>query len=134
MPLCYAKSSSNCRVGLASPFSSSIPPLPFGPRPFLFYYPLMHLIDSLEPRRLLSATLTSGTLRVLGTSGSDIISISLHNHAYNVNINGIVSTFAASSVRSLVVRGNAGNDRITLSGKIKANTTIRREDGDDTIQ
>src|SRR6266568_5269215 len=94
----------------------------------------MNQIDALESRFLLSASLTSGTLRVSGTSGSDTISVSLHNHAYNVNFNGVKSTFVASSVRSLVVRGNAGNDKITLSGPLKANTTIRGDDGDDTIQ
>src|SRR5258706_1904556 len=90
---------------------------------------LMHMIDPLEPRFLLSASLSKGTLRVAGGSGSDTISVSLHNHAYNVNINGVKSTFAASSVRSLLGRGNDGNDQITLSGPINAPHTVNGNDG-----
>src|SRR5882672_9207813 len=108
--------------------------LEFGPRPFLFYYRSMHLSEPLERRILLSASLSNGTLRVNGTSGSDTISVTLRNHKYTVTINSATSTFSPSSVRSLLVRGNAGNDKITLSGPIKANTTVNGDDGEDTIQ
>src|SRR3954468_14836854 len=94
----------------------------------------MLLIGALETRRLLAASISSGTLRVSGGSGSDTISVNLHNHAYNVNINGTKSTFSPSAVRSLLVRGGSGNDKITLSGPIKATTTVNGEDGADTIQ
>src|SRR6266436_8943238 len=88
----------------------------FGPSPFLRYYPTMHLTEPLERRVLLSASLSNGTLKVNGTSGSDIISIALHNHKYTVTINSTTSTFSPSAVRGLTVRGNAGNDKIKLSG------------------
>src|SRR5262245_12795940 len=94
----------------------------------------MHLTEPLEPRLFLSATLKSGTLKVNGTSGSDIISITLRNHKYTVTINGAPKTFNPAKVRSLVVRANAGNDKINLSGPIKANTTVNGDDGDDTVQ
>src|SRR4051794_432519 len=102
------------------------------PRRNLIYYSCMHLTEPLEPRVLLAANLSNGILKVSGSSGSDTISIALRNHAYKVNFNGSTTNFAASSVRTLTIRGNAGNDNITLSGKIKANTIIRGDSGDDS--
>src|SRR5258705_12391467 len=97
---------------------SMFSPIQFGPIPFLIYYPLMHLSEPLESRLLLSTTLKSGILRVLGGAGSDSISISLRNHSYNVVVNATTSTFSAASVHGLVIRGNAGNDSIRLVGPI----------------
>src|SRR6185503_7882262 len=94
----------------------------------------MHLSEPLEQRVLLSASLKSGTLKVNGTNGSDVISIALRNHKYTVTINAVAQNFNPKSVRSLIVRGNTGNDRITLSGPIKATTTVNADEGNDTIQ
>ena len=57
----------------------------------------MQPIELLESRFLLSASLSNGTLRVNGTSGSDVISISLRNHKYTVKINSTTSTFSPSA-------------------------------------
>src|SRR5215216_2521492 len=94
----------------------------------------MLLTEPLERRLLLSAYLSNGALKVNGTNGSDKISITLHNHKYTVTINTTTSTFDPSKVRSLTVRGNLGNDKINLSGPIKATTTINAGDGNDTVQ
>src|SRR4051794_24712766 len=94
----------------------------------------MNLSEPLERRVLLSASLKSGVLKVNGSNGSDTISISLRNHKYTVTINSVAATFNPKSVRSLTVRGNNGNDRITVSGPIKATTTINAGDGNDIVQ
>src|SRR5205814_2782817 len=115
MPLCYSPG-----------------PILSCPRDLPLYHSCMHLSDPLEPRLLLAATLTNGTLKISGTPGSDTISITLRNDGYKVTLNSTTQNFPASSVRSLTVRGNAGNDSISLSGPIKANTNIRGDAGDDT--
>src|SRR4051794_35623539 len=94
----------------------------------------MHLSEPLERRVFLSASLKSGVLKVNGSNGSDVISIALRNHKYTVTINGVTSNFNPKSVHSLTVRGNDGSDRITLSGPIKATTTVNAGAGSDTVQ
>src|SRR4051812_27184235 len=94
----------------------------------------MHLSEPLERRVFLSASLKSGVLKVNGSNGSDTISISLRNHKYTVSINSLTTNFNPKLVHSLTVRGNNGNDRITLSGPIKATTTINAGEGNDIVQ
>jgi hypothetical protein len=76
-------------------------------------------LEELEPRTHLSATLSRrGVLYVVGTHRNDVISVSLqhrHRGVIVVNVNHQISTFATSKVRSIIVQGGRGNDRITIS-------------------
>ena len=75
------------------------------------------LIESLESRRLLSASLAGAQLRVDGTSRSDTITVDIDDAGLiSVNINGKASEFDQSVVETLRVRGLGGNDDIELTG------------------
>src|SRR4051812_2735170 len=93
----------------------------------------MPICDPLEPRRLLSAQLASGLLRISGTANPDTITVNLHNHQYQVTLNGVSSTFAAPKVHELKIRTFAGNDSIQLTGRINIRTAIFGQRGDDII-
>src|SRR5688572_32264518 len=108
-------------------------PLPFGHSLSMRYYLHMPQLESLEPRQLLAASLSDGILRVSGTSAADDIAITLHSRRYRVNINGTTSSFAASAVRELTVRGRGGADDIHLSGPMSSSPNVRGDGGDDTI-
>lgn len=77
-------------------------------------------LESLEPRTLLSATLSRhGVLYVVGTRHADNIVIytdrQRRRQVVNVYVNHHVQTFAASLVRSVVVQAGGGNDRVTFT-------------------
>ena len=78
------------------------------------------MIEALEPRQFLSATLDpDGVLRVTGTAGSDHIRV-IHEHNHDhfahhqivVRVNHSVQTFDAARVVRVFVDGGAGNDSI----------------------
>src|SRR5438128_2016329 len=76
------------------------------------------LLQSLEPRRLLSASLSGGQLNIDGTGRSDDITVDIDSSGLiSVNINGSVSSFDQSAVDSIRVRGLSGNDYISLTGR-----------------
>lgn len=82
------------------------------------------------------ATLTSGKLSILGTSGDDIISITLSSGTYTVTRGGAdpqtALTFTASSVTSIEVTCDDGNDTFTAGpgvGPVYVNGGL----GNDTI-
>ena len=85
---------------------------------------------------------TAMILTVPGTPNADTISVTLSGSSYVVNRNGIGFSYAGSSVRSIVVSGLAGNDRITITGAIyicqvsagAGNDTIEGGSGDDLIR
>src|SRR5438045_1242670 len=75
-------------------------------------------IESLEPRRLLSASLVGAQLNIDGTGRGDNITVDIDDAGLiSVNINGKSSEFNQSDVDTLRVRGLSGNDRIELTGR-----------------
>lgn len=99
------------------------------------------VMESLEPKRLLSAVLGSeGVLTVEGTPGNDSILIarSLTDPALiEVSVNRQVSSFALGSVRSMVIRAGDGNDRVVLSeraGAIAVDVRVFAGAGNDRVQ
>ena len=86
----------------------------------------MNTIESLEARSLLSASLnsTTGVLTVVGTSRDDSIAITVAAGKYKVTQNGKASYFAATKVKSVVVKGGAGSDSIKLDATVKVNATL----------
>ena len=75
-------------------------------------------IQTLEPRRLLSASVSlaaGGALTVNGTPGNDVIRITLdatNPRQLDVIVNGATQSFTASSVNSVTV--NAGSTSLIL--------------------
>jgi Ca2+-binding RTX toxin-like protein len=75
--------------------------------------------ESLEGRRLLSASLVEGVLSVEGTAEADEIVVSLNTSdpaasMLDVKINGEVSSFALADVTSLRISGGNGADVLTI--------------------
>ncbi len=96
----------------------------------------MQLLEPLELRQHLSATLIDGLLRVTGTNTADsisIISITLHAHQYRVTVNGVTQNFAAPKVHLLKIRSFAGDDTVQLAGRIPIRTAIYADAGNDSI-
>ncbi|MFI5377900.1 MAG: hypothetical protein ACHRHE_01220 [Tepidisphaerales bacterium] len=80
------------------------------------------MLEALEPRQLLSASLSHGTLNIVGTNGNDQIKVSLQpvkNAAKNdrivVEINKRRSTFLARAVSLIAIDGLKGRDTINVS-------------------
>jgi Ca2+-binding RTX toxin-like protein len=72
------------------------------------------MIENLENRCLLSATLSAGVLTVTGTTGWDNIHVDATRTSLKVNVNHTKASFKLADVKSLVVNGLAGNDIIDL--------------------
>src|SRR4051794_2746591 len=98
--------------------------------------------EPLEPRKLLSATLSAkGTLVADGTSGNDIIAISRDLKRPTkilVTINGVGAKFPSGSVKRIEMTGQGGADRLSLNdslGIISARgATLLGGDGNDTLE
>lgn len=99
-------------------------------------------IQALEARRLLSASVSmaaSGALTVNGTSGNDVIRITLdavNPRQLDVIANGNTKSFAASSVKSITVNAGSGNDDVEvleLNGPINVPMTLLGGSGNDTL-
>lgn len=82
-------------------------------------------LESLEGRRLLTATLEAGVLTVIGTNGPDVIGIrpapngqlAVFEGVYSPTTTGPVrppTLFPAAAVNSIVIRGLEGNDAISV--------------------
>ncbi|MDB5321032.1 MAG: Hemolysin-type calcium-binding region [Phycisphaerales bacterium] len=90
------------------------------------------MIESLENRCLLSATLSAGVLSVTGTAGKDDIHVDASHKDLKVSVNGVKQSFKLADVKSLVVNGLAGNDKINLD-HVPLGATINGGDGNDRI-
>jgi Ca2+-binding RTX toxin-like protein len=92
------------------------------------------MIELLESRTLLSATLDAGVLTIEGTSGNDTIQVSVLGTSYLVQVSGQASqTFTIAAVKSLVVDAGKGNDVVMLSSAITLGSTLEGGPGNDTI-
>lgn len=99
-------------------------------------------VQTLEPRRLLSASVSlaaGGVLTVNGTSGNDVIRITLdavNPRQLDVIVNGATQSFTASSVNSISVNAGSGNDDVEvleLNGPINVPMTLLGGSGNDTL-
>ncbi len=73
------------------------------------------MFELLESRRLLAASLVDGVLTVTGTRKDDLIRIVQKPTTLLVTVNGRLDAFKPTHVRSVIVNGNRGDDRILLS-------------------
>jgi len=72
------------------------------------------MFESLEPRKLLTASLSSaGLLKVEGTAGPDVIRVARDGTRVIVNVNGDIDEFDHDAIRRIEIFGYAGNDRLT---------------------
>jgi len=94
------------------------------------------VVESLEQRTLLSASLVKGILSVTGTAGNDAIVLHRTRTAIVVDINGSAKSFKAKAVKSIRVLAGNGDDQVNVdqSGQIfKTGLTISGGAGNDTI-
>src|SRR5206468_3867467 len=84
----------------------------------------------LEARRLLSSTLTSGTLNIVEGNNADNVQLSISGTNLKVSENGAVKNFVLSAVKLIKVTGLGGNDTITLASNINIRAAIDGGAGD----
>lgn len=113
----------------------------------------MNAIETLETRRLMSASLSGGVLTVNGTDNIDNIDLSLSNGKIVVKRNNVVEgQFTATAVNSYKIYAKNGNDKVVLASNIykpgtieggigndelrggSGNETLKGGDGNDTLQ
>lgn len=92
-------------------------------------------LESLEPRRLLSAAVRGSTLVVTGTPGNDAITIDYNKQdsTYQVSINKSVQTFNAKAVKAISVDAGNGKDNVSITPRVAVNSTILGSAGNDTL-
>jgi Ca2+-binding RTX toxin-like protein len=87
------------------------------------------LVEALEGRRLLSASIVHDVLTIFGTPKDDTIKVGyadtasrpvavakLTGNYYEVSIDNVVHDFPAGKIHKIVVSGGAGNDTIAFNG------------------
>jgi Ca2+-binding RTX toxin-like protein len=99
----------------------------------------MSMIENLESRQLLSATLANGVLMVTGTSAADRIEVQKRadKGQLKLELNGRETKYTLSRVSRIVVNALGGNDFIEYSGRdggLAVPGVLNGGDGNDTIQ
>src|SRR5438045_2424826 len=91
------------------------------------------MIEHLESRRFLSASVANGVLTVTGTDKADHIMITQQKRAVLVREGSHVTRFnqltKVSHINQITVNALGGNDRVTIVSKISA--TVDGGDGKD---
>lgn len=99
----------------------------------------MSLIERLEGRRMLSASLEDGTLTVDGTNGNDSMMVfidSKKNSYLDVKLNGVVQKFKLADVEDIRMFGLNGNDVMKIdqrNGKVTVPVGMDGGDGNDSL-
>jgi uncharacterized protein YkwD len=96
------------------------------PRPRLA---LVRLEDRTVPA--VTAALVNGVLTVLGDTADDTITLGLANG--QITVSGVAQSFAAASVRTIVVDGGSGDDTITVNPAITTPCLLYGGIGNDTL-
>src|SRR5258705_4043142 len=98
------------------------------------------VIESLESRTLLSASLDNGLLTITGTEAADTVTIrnAKFDDTLKVSINKQASYFTKSAVTGIVVNALGGDDRIDVvragpGGGVAIVVTVLGADGNDAI-
>ena len=96
------------------------------------------VVERLEQRQLLSASLDDGLLTITGTDGNDRVSImkGAKGNLLQVTLNGQKSTFKKFDVKRVLIDGMDGNDSLQVweaGMSFNVPVTIRGGDGNDTL-
>jgi len=101
---------------------------------------LTQVVEELESRRMLSASVSGGLLRVVGTKHADVIEVTRSGSSIDVVINGVSKVFSASGISGLVLKGAGGNDLVQNRTSLPAlllggagNDTLLGGSGSDSI-
>src|SRR3954470_2350506 len=89
-------------------------------------------IEELEPRQLLAASISGDILTVAGTNKADNISVKVKGSQIVTKIGNTTKNFNKSAVKQLIVNGNNGNDKISVTGGIP-NVVLNGGGGNDRI-
>jgi len=95
------------------------------------------VVEALESRQLLSASLLRGVLRVNGTAGDDVITVGLDpaNVARILVNDGVTNTrFTKTAVTSVLIITGDGADKVTIGSGLKQQIAIKSGEGNDTVQ
>jgi hypothetical protein len=74
----------------------------------------MSMIESLEMRKLMAATVSGSTLTVNGTSGNDQLVVRENNGAVHVEVNGTITDY--TGITAININGLNGGDNIFFTG------------------
>ncbi len=91
------------------------------------------MIEKLEGRRLLAASLSNGLLVVTGTEGDDTINFAVGGSSISVFLNGVGSVFNARDVERVHVDALGGDDTVILGRRLMLPTVVLGGPGDDFI-
>jgi Ca2+-binding RTX toxin-like protein len=91
------------------------------------------IIEGLEKRTLLAATLSGTTLEIDGGDGNDVIRVTAGADTTTVSINGTDRSFDNSDFDAIQLRAGDGADDISISDDVGVSAAIYGEGGDDTI-
>jgi hypothetical protein len=80
----------------------------------------------------LTITQTGGILQVIGTTGNDQITISQLGNVFTIK-NGSWKTTVTGTFSQVIVKGNNGNDSITIDPSVTENATLYGGTGTDTL-
>ena len=95
------------------------------------------VVEALESRQLLTASLLHGVRRVNGTTGDDVITVGIDpaNVAKIVVNDGVKnSRFTKTAVTSVLIVTGDGADKVTIGAGLKQQITIKSGEGNDTVQ
>jgi Ca2+-binding RTX toxin-like protein len=100
---------------------------------------MLHSIETLDARRLLSVSINTGVVMVTGTTGDDVITLEHRADVAKivVTVNGTETPFTASEVTKIIVSSGDGNDKIVCSsrdGGMWVPTYLRSGNGNDTVR
>ena len=92
------------------------------------------MLDSLEPRRMLTVTLDAGVLTVTGTENADQLGVGRSPTMIVVNDNGTTSEWDPTLVQSIVVNALGGNDQVAVVRPVGKPLTANGGAGDDVLR
>jgi hypothetical protein len=72
------------------------------------------MIEPLEARRLMTASLANGTLTIIGTDQSEFLGVRAQDGLLRVNDAGTIRQFNGADVQRILINGGAGDDQIVV--------------------
>ncbi len=89
--------------------------------------------EAVESRRLLSSSLSGGVLNIVGSTGNDVVNVTLSGSSIKVAEGSTSKTYTYSQVNKITADLKAGNDSLTLSESIAKPSSILGSAGNDTL-